>query len=315
MPLPGLASALTSVCADPDAASKGGINARKGIISADDHVQLAYHIEGDKAEKIVVLHGGPGLSSESLRPDLSLLAAEFTLLFYDQRGSGHSSFITDPAEISVAHHVADLESVRCFFGLEKMILLAHSWGGGLALNYALTHPRHVDRMLLIDPMPLRRDPHMGTFSLNLRKWMDRTTSEKLSEAARTWTHSSEQRAACTAFWKLFMPGYLADPHGDNPVQGDPCHGPQENLNDRVYRYTLGPLGAWDWRQEARKVQVPVLIVHGQRSPMPLESFREWKAALPQGWLTQISDSGHFPHAEQPEIFLAVARAFIREESS
>ncbi len=283
----------------------------RGMIHSEEGIELFFRVEGEGADTIVVLHGGPGLSSESLRPDLGFLSRDFTLFFYDQRGSGLSTPINNPDRVGIAHHVADVEVIRTYLGLDRATLMGHSWGGGLALHYAMRHPKQTDRVILIDPMPLRRDPHMAVFGQNLRAWMDNDALEKLNEAAMAWDKAADPHSACNAYWELFIRGYLADPHGRVPVQGDPCHGSKENLNDRVYRYTLGSLGAWDWRLQAQKVQAPVLIVHGERSPLPLESFHEWEAALSNGKLVMIPGSGHYPHVEQPEMFLSIVREFIR----
>jgi len=311
MSLPCLLSRILEVCMASGPAQSRAEPLPRGMIHADEGIELFFRLEGDGDDKIVVLHGGPGLSSESLRPDLGFLARHFTLIFYDQRGSGLSTPIYDSASVSIAHHVSDMELIRTCFGLDRVTLMGHSWGAGLALHYAMRHPKQTDRIIMIDPMPLRRDPHMAAFGRNLRAWMDNTALEKLNEAAMAWNKDQDPLAACNAYWELFIRGYLADPHGRVPVQGDPCHGSKETLNDRVYRYTLGSLGAWDWRLQAQKVQAPVLIVHGEKSPLPLASFREWEAALPNGKLVMVPDSGHYPHAEQPEMFLSIVRAFIR----
>jgi len=312
MSLPCLLSQILSVCFASGPVQGSAEPLRRGMIHADDGIELFFRLEGDGTDKIVVLHGGPGLSSESLRPDLGLLAEYFTLIFFDQRGSGLSTSINDPALVSIAHYVADLEAVRAYFSLDRMLLMGHSWGGGLALRYALEYPGNTLGIVLIDPMPLRRDPHMAVFGQNLMSWMDKSQLERLNSAAKAWSRARDPRAACHAYWEVFLRGYLADPHGKVPVKGNPCHGAGDTLSDRVYRYTMEPLGAWDWRGEARSIQVPVLIVHGEKSPLPLVSFLEWEAALANGKRVMISGSGHYPHAERPEMFLEKVRAFIRE---
>ncbi len=303
---------LLPACAAPGDSSDMLPPSRQGMIHADEGADLFFRVEGHGSDIVVVLHGGPGLSSESLRPDLTSLAAEFTLIYYDQRGSGQSAPIKDSSRVSIAHHIADLEAVRAHFSLDRMLLMGHSWGGGLALRYALEYPRHTRGILLLDPMPLRRDPHMAVLGQNLMSWMDRDQREQLNTAAKAWSKAQDPRAACHAYWKVFLRGYLADPHGTVPVKGNPCHGTGETLSDRIYRYTMEPLGAWDWREEARGLQVPVLIMHGEKSPLPLVSFLEWEAALANGKRVMIPGSGHYPHAESPKMFLEKARAFIRE---
>lgn len=302
---------LVASCAAPQASPDAPSLQREGFVATEDGVRLAFRVEGVGADTLVVLHGGPGLSGEFIRPDLAPLSRDFTVIFYDQRGSGHSTPITDSTRISLAHHVADLEAVRRHFRLERMVLAGHSWGGGLALHYALAHPERAARLLLIEPIPLRRDPHSARFGQNLSAWMDSTTRSDLEAAARARATATDPVAACRAYWDIWIRGYLAEPRGSIPVRGDPCFGTAETLRNQVNRHTLGPLGAWDWRQEARTVEVPALIVVGVSSPLPAESFREWADSLPNGRLIAIERSGHFPYVEQPAAFTAAVIPFLQ----
>ena len=106
-----------------------------GEVVAPDGTRLHYQTSG-KGPTIVVLHGGPGLSSAYLAPNLDFLAAHYRLISYDQRGAGRSTVVKDPAKLSRDHHVDDVEAVRRHFGLDKVVLLGHSWGAAPAAFYA-----------------------------------------------------------------------------------------------------------------------------------------------------------------------------------
>lgn len=305
--------ALAAGCAPPPPAAPAPpapLAGTKGFVEAGDSVRLAYHVLGSGRDTVVVLHGGPGLTGESLRPDLLALAQRRTLIFYDQRGSGYSSRIVQYARATLAHHVADLEAVRRHFGIERLVLAGHSWGGGLAVRYALAHPERVERLLLMDPLPPRREPYISEFGENLRSWMGRAARAKVAAASLALGRAPRSVVACRSYWKLFIRGYLGEPRGPIPVKGDPCAGPPENLDNEILSYTMSSLGSWDWRQEAGAVRAPVLIVHGSRDPLPVAGSREWAAALPESRLLVVEGSGHFPHAERPEVFFPAVEAFL-----
>lgn len=305
--------ALVMVAACAPALSEDPIpRGDRGFIRANDRVDLAFRVEGKAPDTVIVLHGGPGLSGESLRPDLQSLSDQFTLIFYDQRGSGHSTAIRDARDASISHHVADVEAVRQHFGLERVVLAGHSWGAGLALHYALAHPQRTDKLLLIDPMPLRRDPHMADFARNLTAWMDSAAAAELDAAARARANAEDPEAACEKYWSWFIRGYLADPMGVAAVRGDLCHGRAETIDNRIFQFTLGSLGSWDWRADAAGVRASTLIVYGDRSPIPIESILEWEASLGNATLVPIAQSGHWPHAEQPTAFVEAVSSFLRE---
>src|SRR5690606_29434593 len=103
-----------------------------------------------------VLHGGPGFSMAYLVDDLTPLATRLVLVFYDQRGTGRSTLVSDSTSLDARRFVEDLEAVRREFGLERMKVLAHSWGAGLVALYGQEYPERLDRMVLVGPVPLRK---------------------------------------------------------------------------------------------------------------------------------------------------------------
>lgn len=102
---------------------------------------------------IIVLHGGPDFDSAYLLPELDPLSDKFQLIYYDQRGCGRSADHVKPEDVTIESEMGDLDGVREHFHLDKVVLLGHSWGTVLALEYALRHPEHVSRLVLMDPAP------------------------------------------------------------------------------------------------------------------------------------------------------------------
>src|SRR6184192_4979383 len=103
---------------------------------------------------VVVLHGGPGAHHDYLLPQYDHLAeGGRALLYYDQRGGGRSPVPRD-VPVGWREHVADLETLRDHWELDRLTLLGYSWGGLLAVLYALEHPDRVGRLALVAPAPL-----------------------------------------------------------------------------------------------------------------------------------------------------------------
>jgi proline iminopeptidase len=90
-------------------------DAREGYVSGAGGVRLFYKVVGSGADTVVVLHGGPGLNLEGLRPDLVPLERHHVLLYHDQRGSGHSD-LPDTLDLTADAMVEDLEAVRAANG-------------------------------------------------------------------------------------------------------------------------------------------------------------------------------------------------------
>jgi proline iminopeptidase len=278
-------------------------------------VRLHYQLRGSGRDTLVVLHGGPGLSSAYLAPDLDILANDYTLFFYDQRGAGRSTVLTDPARLRLADHVSDLEAVRQHLGLERMVLLGHSWGAALAAHYARVYPDRVARLILVDAIPPRATPYMQQFSRNLTAWMDSAMEARLATLDAARRDASDPVAACREYWSVFVRGYFSDPDDTAAharMHGDVCNAPPEAiLNFEVVNSSaLEPLGDWDWRGEFSQVRAPVLIIHGDKDPIPVASAAEWRAAFPEARLVILEGAGHFSYLERPEAFLSAVNTFL-----
>jgi proline iminopeptidase len=107
---------------------------------------------GSGAAKVLLLHGGPGFSHEYLEAFESFLPqAGIEMYYYDQLGCNNSDQPDDLSLWTLARYTAEVEEVRRGLGLEQFILYGHSWGGILAIEYALQHPQYL-RGLVISNM-------------------------------------------------------------------------------------------------------------------------------------------------------------------
>jgi proline iminopeptidase len=284
-----------------------------GYVDTGGGVQLRYRRVGDAGDPVVVLHGGPGLTMEYLAADLSPLAAGRSLVFYDQRGAGGSTLVTDAAALDAARFVDDLEAVRRHFALERMALVGHSWGAGVAALYAMRHPERVSRMVLVGPMPLRRSELDRSFAAI-------AASRSPEDAAQLRTVRDAVRAdpgdadACRKFYAAWFRPFFADPAAMARVRGDFCAGTPEALRNGalvVGRHTVPSLGDFDWRDSLGRVAAPVLVLVGTREVIPIGAAVEWNAAFPDARLLLMDGVGHFPYVEAPDAFFPVVDAFLR----
>src|SRR5260370_2561905 len=129
---------------------------------------------------VVVLHGGPGAHHDYLLPQYDRLPQGRALVYYDQRGGGRSPV---PRETLVGwrEHVADLEALRRGWGLSRVTLLGYSWGGLLALLYALEHPERIEQLALVSTAPVTaawQEEFERRFAARMaRPWIARARAE------------------------------------------------------------------------------------------------------------------------------------------
>jgi proline iminopeptidase len=285
-----------------------------GYFVAAEGVRLHYSAFGTGPDTVVLVHGQQGNTADYLAPDLLPLGEGRVLIAYTQRGGGLSDAVTEPQRLGIQSHVADLEALRIHFGLERLSLLAHSGGAGIAVRYALAHPERVHRMLLFGSLP----PALADFYPDaMQRFAERFDSTELAEL------SSRRQALATAgdpvavcrdvFGTVLRKAYLTDPSAADRMRGDFCSAPPERLRTELTRLRAfqQSLGAWDWREELRTLSVPVLVVHGADDAIPEAAARAWVEALPNARLLLLPLADHFPHLDRPEVFFPAAETFFR----
>lgn len=112
--------------------------------------EVWFRVVGDDHAKppILLIHGGPGSTSDILEPLADLAASGRQVVFYDQLGAGRSDRTHDPALWTIDTFVDEVQAVRDHLGLDEVHLFGHSWGGMLALEYALRQPAGLRSLVL-----------------------------------------------------------------------------------------------------------------------------------------------------------------------
>lgn len=289
--------------------------ARQGYIAADDGTKLFYKVEGAGPQTLIVVHGGPGNSLESVRPDFTRLSKGRTVIYYDQRGNGRSDLIDDEDRLAIGRHIADLDVVRRHFGLGKVTLLGNSWGGLLISAYAATHPDRVERLILDASAPPRHallGQSTAEIDRRVDARMDPDERSRLGQLYTSWPRSKDPVPACRAFYEAILLAYAFDPSQVPPHDGDMCSGPPEALRRQmpVNKAIWRSLGKFDLRPAVRKVTAPVLVIHGEADVIPVQSSEDWAASYPDARLLLIQRAGHLAHLEQPDIFFNSIDQFL-----
>jgi pimeloyl-ACP methyl ester carboxylesterase len=262
------------------------------------------------ADRLILLHGGPGAHHDYLYPQLLALADRHRLVTYDQRGGGQSR-TDDPAPITWRTHVDDLAAVVRELGETSPTLVGYSWGGLLALLYAIEATRDPAlpaprRLVLISPAPITR-AWRETFEATLAA---RQASEAIGGARRALAESGLREQDPAAYrqraFELSVAGYFADPARATSLT-------PFRVTGKVQQSVWESLGRYDLCQSARSVRVPALVVHGVQDPIPLASAEALAEALGARFVP-LADCGHVPYVEQPTALFAAIAQFLDETS-
>ena len=288
---------------------------REGYVTTDDGIRLHYLIEGSGPQTLVVVHGGPGFSLESVRADFAPFAHNRRVIYYDQRGNGRSTLIDDPAALAWQRHVADLEAIRRHFGLRRMTLLGNSWGGLLISLYAAAHPDRIERLVLDSPAaPIAAQHRLQQTRMDERAALRFSAAERsrVRSAVDNWVDGVDPLAACEIFGRYILRLYMFDPAQPVHIRGNLCAGPPEVVQRSllVNRTIIQSLGEFDVRPSVRRVTAPVFIIHGAGDVVPPEGARDWAASYPNARLLMLPRAGHLIQVEDPGTFFASIETFL-----
>lgn len=265
-----------------------------------------------RGDPVIVVHGGPVLEHGYLLPYLTPLAQTRELIFYDQRLSGRSAGRVDSASVRLATFVEDIEALRLSLGLDRITLMGHSWGGLLALNYAMRYGEHLQSLVLLDPMPPSTALWQQEESV-LASRVSPADSAALAALRATEAFTSREPDAVEQALRI---AFRAQFHDRARIEGLRLYVPQDYAErSRQFGYLMGDLTSFDLLDSLPAVRAPTLIVYGADEPAAELSGAALTARMPHARLVTIGGAGHFPFIEQPDAFLAVVRAFLDEAAA
>jgi proline iminopeptidase len=265
------------------------------------------------APRLLVLHGGPGAHHDYLLPQMLELADEYELVFYDQRGGGRST-TDDRTPITWRTHVDDLEAVVGELSLDPLSIVGYSWGGLLAMLYAIEatagRARPVpSRLVLVDPGPVTQE-YRRVFEAEFARRQSAAAVTRLrSELASSGLRERDPEAYRQRAFELSVAGYFAQPSLARNLT-------RFRVTGRVQQSVWDSLGELDLTQAGLldSVDVPTLIVHGTDDPIPLASSQAAATAL-HATLVPIQGAGHVPYVEQPQQLFTAIREFLRSTNA
>ncbi len=277
--------------------------ARPGRIPIRD-TSLYVEVTGN-GDPLLLMHGGPGADHWTLLP-FRQLADRFTLIFYDHRCNGRSQGA--PVEsMTFENLTADADALRQKLGYDRWAVLGHSFGGHVALEYALRYPGSLSHLVLADTGGDSRWSRHNAAKVLAR----RGYSPKKTELVRRWFNGE---IAPDEMLRIFLQiGGAYNHHNGLWVVREVIHG--------AWRSKMAPealifagrhlLNGWTVMDRLGEITVPTLIIAGRDDFIfPPEHQRELAAAIPHARLRLIDRAGHNPHAEQPAEVMAAVTHFV-----
>lgn len=302
----GSVAAAVLFCGTPDPAA--AVQAEESVDPLEsripvDGASLYTRVVGE-GRPVIVLHGGPDFDHRYLLPELDRFRDRFRLVYFDQRGRGLSAENVRPEDVTLASELDDIDRVRKHYSLDAPVMLGHSWGAVLALEYALRHPTRVSHLILMNPSPAStRDLALlqKAYRKQLGADMDRQREIVEGEAYR----AADPEAVAARYRIHFRPALkrhadyerlMARMEATFVEQGNEgilkARAVEERLMDETWN-----LEDYDLLPELRTLELPTLVIAGEDDFIPVEVAEHIAGSIPGAKLVTIEDCGHFSYFE------------------
>lgn len=271
--------------------------------------RLFYKVVGNRGPAIMFLHGGPGLTDH--RGEMGAFEAlsdAYTLVFYDARGSGQS---TGFETYSHAQFAADAEGLRQYLGFAKMALYGGSYGGHIALEYAIRYQQHLSHLIL-------RGTHasskydVNAYEIAFRRGVPGMSNDEMKPLLDRMTlgqvyNDDDYRYIYLKLLPLYVAGEIDAADAAAKAAAMPIR--SETHNRVMQQCSL----TYDIVDQIGIIRVPTLITVGRHDWIcPVEGSEEMHRLIPTSQLVIFEQSGHGCQNEEHDKYLALMRQFLAD---
>ncbi len=270
-------------------------------------VDLWYKVAGQGNQVLLFQAPAQGTGADLFVQSMKPLEDDFTVVYYDSRGSGLSERNPDPETITIGQVVDDLEGLRAHLGLEEFALMGQSNGAFVALNYAQKYPDHLTHLILTNSGLGDSEEYSATMIGKMA--MDEQYQEALMALGEFNATNDEE---FTEWFKVVAPVYFRDVAA--------CKAYVDTVApDALDLETFLAIGATEHQflgvyDNLAAIQIPTLVVAGEYDfGVSPESAEALAAALPDAELVVLKDTNHMPTMDNPDDLFAAVTDFLNSK--
>lgn len=271
--------------------------------------------------KVLILHGGPGMTHELYECfDSYFPAANIEYYYYDQLGSHYSDQPEDSSLWETARFVEEVEQVRQALGLEKdnFYLYGHSWGGILAMEYALKYQENLKGLIISNMMA--SCPEYGQYAKEvLAKRMPVEVVEEI------YALEAKEDFSNPRYMELLLNHHYVQHVLRMPVEEwpDPVNRGLAHVNPDVYVSMQGPsefgirgkLEKWDRKADLPKISIPTLVIGAEFDTMDPEHMRWMAGEVQQGRYLHCPQGSHLAMYDDQQVYFDGIIKFVKDAHS
>jgi 3-oxoadipate enol-lactonase len=254
-------------------------------------VKISYETAGN-GEAVIFIHG-MSLDKRMWEPQWTNFSKLFRVVRYDVRGMGQSTKVN-----STHNPTEDLKQLMDFLKIDKAILIGHSMGGNIALNFAIKHPDRVKKIISVDAIIdgfANRTPGLNRI---FKEVIDTTREKGWAAGQKIWLQSALIRLYdADSSSKALLKKIISEYNGDH-------------FYNRSWAPTYGEPST---AASLNNIKAPVLIVTGSKDEQTLLLVADLlHSKIPSNKKIEIEGAGHFPNLDKPAEFNKVCISFIKE---
>jgi proline iminopeptidase len=287
----------------------GGVRMVAITTPAGTHRVWTKRTGNNPATKMLLLHGGPGATHEYLLGfDSFLPGAGVEYYYYDQLGSGWSDRPDDPSLWTIERFVDEVEQVRSALGLtsENLVLFGQSWGGLLAIEYALAHQQHLKALVISNMMA--SIPAYNRYAAHVLIPAEDPATIAEIKALEAAGDTDDPRYDELLMGEHYVKHVLRLPPDDWP---EPVVRSFARINKSIYVPLQGPseLGAsgllsnWDRVADLHRIEVPTLVIGAAHDTMDPAHLQEMAARIPNGSYLHCPHGSHLAMYDDQDTYM------------
>ncbi len=301
-----------------DSIQNGGVKVIPIITSKGTFKVWTKRIGNNPKIKLLLLNGGPGATHEYFECFENFLPAEgIEIIYYDQLGCGNSDNPNDVALWDLARYVEEVEQVRKALNLDasNFYMLGHSWGGILAMEYALKYQKNMKGLIISNMMS--SCPEYGKYADEvLAKQMDPKVLAELNqiEAAKDFTNPRYMELLIPNFYEKHI---LRFPAKDWP---EPVNRSFAKMNQSLYVSMQGPsefgisgkLEKWDRKADLKNITIPTLVIGAKYDTMDPKHMEEMSKLVQNGTYLFCPKGSHMDFYDDQKVYFEGLIPFLKK---
>lgn len=294
----------------------------KGFALSSDSVRLYYEKRGS-GRPLLIIAGGPGDAHTYLRPSLRQLENELSVIYFDGRGRGRSTRLTDGSRYTLANDVDDVEALRKHLGLSSLAVFGHSYGGVVAGAYAAAYPERVQALILCNAFHSAEGWQENIDNCNEHIRQSYPEVWKKLEEIGLKGHSN------TNDWRTLYDPCIGSLYWYHPGQRKKylkeiaaLETAEDAFSLDVYYAMIGPdpdvevggtMKDFDLRERLSGITAPTLVIGGREDRIStIRQAVEIQRCVPHSKLRIFEHSGHYPFFEQRKKFHKLVLGFLNK---